>query len=42
MIFSENRPPPTDQVRGQAFPDHALANCTQETGEIVGDVIDVR
>ena len=24
MIFSENRIPPSDQVRGQAFPDHAL------------------
>jgi len=25
MIFSENRYPPSDQVRGHAFPDHALA-----------------
>ena len=24
MIFSENRRPPPDRVRGQAFPDHAL------------------
>src|SRR6266849_1844790 len=24
MIFSENRYPPSDQVRGHAFPDHAL------------------
>jgi peptidoglycan/xylan/chitin deacetylase (PgdA/CDA1 family) len=24
MIFSENRFPPSDQVRGHAFPDHAL------------------
>ena len=26
MIFSENLYPPSDQVRGHAFPDHALAN----------------
>jgi hypothetical protein len=25
MIFSENRYPPSDQVRGHAFPDHALS-----------------
>ncbi len=25
MIFSENRCPPSDQVRGHAFPDHALS-----------------
>ena len=24
MIFSENRCPPSDQVQGHAFPDHAL------------------
>src|SRR5580692_5547836 len=24
MIFSENRRPPPDQVRGRLFPDHAL------------------
>jgi hypothetical protein len=24
MIFSENRIPPPDQVRGKLFPDHAL------------------
>jgi hypothetical protein len=27
MIFSENRFPPSDQVQGQAFPDHALIWC---------------
>src|SRR5712664_492429 len=27
MIFSENRYPPSDQVRGHAFPDHALATA---------------
>src|SRR5437588_13104854 len=31
-ILSENRFPPTDQVRGQAFRDHALAPNSAEIG----------
>src|SRR5882762_5613661 len=30
MIFSENRYPPSDQVRGHAFPDHALVLLSQK------------
>src|SRR5580693_5466892 len=35
MIFSENRLPPTDQVRGHAFPDNALA-AALTAGEGIG------
>src|ERR1700682_1521306 len=32
MIFSENRFPPSDQVRGHAFPDHALTRFSNRSG----------
>jgi len=32
MIFSENRLPPSDQVQGQAFPDHALKRAARRQG----------
>src|SRR5258707_15105164 len=43
MIFSENRYPPSDQVRGHAFPDHAPAFPdmfpSHRLGSCVGGVV---
>jgi hypothetical protein len=35
MIFSENRFPPPDHVRGKLFPDHALQ---REAERIAGEI----